>query len=173
MQKQYSPKTIVAVALAWVLAAGVSVSSVLARSTPPDAAAATDDADRAGRLDVSGRPRVGVASYYAARFGGRTMADGTPFRVNGNNAASLTLPLGTKARVTNLDTGKSAVVVIRDRGPYVGGRIVDLSPRTARNIGIDRKAGVANVQVAPLAVPLSDGRVNVVAQGRGPDVVGN
>ncbi len=169
MPKQFSTKTLAAVACAWVFGAGISISSVLARSTPPEAAPSTEDADKSSTLDVSGRPRVGVASYYAARFGGRRMADGTPFRVDGNNAASLTLPLGTKARVTNLDTGRSAVVVIRDRGPYVGGRLVDLSPRTARNIGIDRKTGVATVQVAPLAVPLADGRVNVVAQGRGPD----
>jgi rare lipoprotein A len=87
------------------------------------------------------------------------MADGTPMRPLSDNAASLTLPLGTTARVTNLATGLSAVVTIRDRGPYVNGRIIDLSPATARKIGLQRKQGLAQVQVAPLTVPLLDGTV--------------
>lgn len=91
------------------------------------------------------------------------MADGTPMRPFGDNAASLTLPLGTTARVTNLATGQTAVVTIRDRGPYVNGRIIDLSPATAREIGLQRKQGLARVQVAPLTVPLSDGTVLIVS----------
>jgi len=63
------------------------------------------------------------------------------------------------AKVTNLETGKSAVVTIQDRGPYVEGRIVDLSPSTAREIGLTRKEGVADVIVEPIAVPLPDGSV--------------
>ena len=105
------------------------------------------------KLDRSGRRRVGVASFYAETFAGRTMADGTPMAPHGNNAASKTLPLGTTARVTSLETGRSAVVTIQDRGPYVKGRIVDLSPSTAQKIGIDRERGVARVEVAPIAVP--------------------
>jgi rare lipoprotein A len=112
-------------------------------------------------LDCSGRSRVGIASFYADRFGGRTMADGTPMRLHGDNAASRTLPLGTIAKVTNLETGKSAMVTIRDRGPYVGGRIVDLSPTIARRIGIRRKQGLAPVEVAPIAVPLPDGTIKL------------
>jgi rare lipoprotein A len=80
-----------------------------------------------------------------------------------NNAASKTLPLGTTAKVTNLETGQSAVVTIRDRGPYIRGRIVDLSPSTAKEIGIDRKKGVAKVEVAPIAVPLADGSIKLGA----------
>ncbi len=83
-------------------------------------------------------------------------------RLYSNNAASLTLPLGTTARVTNLETGRSAIVTIRDRGPYVHGRIVDLSPGTARKIGIDRTKGLANVEVAPLRIPMVDGTVKVM-----------
>ncbi len=108
-------------------------------------------------LDRSGRERVGKASFYAKSFSGKKMADGTPMRPQGNNAASRTLPLGTTAMVTNLQSGKRAIVTIRDRGPYVKGRIVDLSPSTARKIGITPKEGVAKVAVAPLEVPLSDG----------------
>ena len=95
------------------------------------------------------------------------MADGTPMRPQGNNAASRTLPLGTTALVTNLKTGRAAVVTIRDRGPYVKGRIVDLSPATAQKIGLDRKEGLTNVEVAPIEVPLADGSVKLVADNAG------
>jgi rare lipoprotein A len=77
------------------------------------------------------------------------------------------LPLGTTAKVTNLETGKSAVVTIQDRGPYVEGRIVDLSPATAREIGITRRQGVAKVEVAPIAVPLPSGGVKYGAAMEG------
>ena len=111
------------------------------------------------KLDHSGRKRVGEASFYAKKFSGRKMASGKPMKPQGNNAASKTLPLGTKAKVTNLETGQSSVVSIEDRGPYVKGRIVDLSPSTAKNIGIDKEEGVAKVEVAPITVPQPDGSV--------------
>ena len=111
--------------------------------------------------DLSARKRLGKASYYARQFFGRPMADGTPMNPHGNNAASRTLPLGTVAKVTDVATGKSAIVRIEDRGPYIKGRIVDLSPSTARSIGITSHVGVANVVVAPIAVPLPDGRIKL------------
>ena len=114
-------------------------------------------------LDRSGHKRLGKASFYAREFSGRKMADGTIMRPQSDNAASKTLPLGTTAKVTNLETGQSAVVTIRDRGPYIRGRIVDLSPSTAKNIGIEHKNGVAKVEVAPIAVPLPDGGVKLGA----------
>jgi rare lipoprotein A len=113
--------------------------------------------------DFTARKRVGKASFYAEKFAGRTMADGTPMDPHGDNAASKTLPLGTTARVTNLETGKSAVVTIQDRGPYVPGRIVDLSPATAKQIGLTEQKGVAKVVVAPIAVPQPDGRIKLGA----------
>jgi rare lipoprotein A len=114
-------------------------------------------------LDLSGHKRLGKASFYAQKFAGRKMADGTIMRPQSDNAASKTLPLGTTAKVTNLETGQSAVVTIHDRGPYIQGRIVDLSPSTAKEIGIDHKNGVAKVEVAPIVVPLPDGRVKLGA----------
>jgi rare lipoprotein A len=105
------------------------------------------------KLDRSGRKRVGKASVYARKFHGRKMADGTRMDARDDNAASKTLPLGTRARVTHLETGKSANVTIQDRGPYVKGRIVDLSPATAAKIGLTPEEGVAPVEVAPLSVP--------------------
>ncbi|MFZ0008777.1 MAG: septal ring lytic transglycosylase RlpA family protein [Steroidobacteraceae bacterium] len=113
------------------------------------------------QLDRTGRKRVGKASFYAAMFAGRTMADGTTMRPTSNNAASRTLPLGTTAKVTNLETGKTAVVAIHDRGPYVAGRIVDLSPATAREIGLDRRTGVTWVEVAPIAIPMPNGDIKL------------
>src|SRR5882762_6432045 len=114
-------------------------------------------------LDLSGHKRLGKASFYAQKFAGRKMADGTIMRPQSDNAASKTLPLGTTAKVTNLETGQSTVVTIRDRGPYIQGRIVDLSPSTAKEIGIDHKNGVAKVEVAPIVVPLPDGSVKLGA----------
>jgi rare lipoprotein A len=123
-----------------------------------------------GGLDLSAHERFGVASFYASSFFGRTMADGAPMDPRGNNAASRTLPLGTLAKVTNVANGKSAVVQIEDRGPYVKGRIVDLSPSTAHKIGITTRAGLANVIVAPIAVPLPGGGVKLGAAAHGSDL---
>ena len=113
------------------------------------------------QLDRSGHKRFGKASIYAPMFAGRKMADGTRMRPTSNNAASRTLPLGTTAKVTNLETGKTAVVTIHDRGPYVAGRIVDLSPATARDIGLDRRTGVTQVEVAPIVIPMPNGNIKL------------
>ncbi len=109
--------------------------------------------------DLTGHKRIGKASIYAKRLAGHKMADGAPMLPEGDNAASKTLPIGTTAKVTNVATGASAVVKIEDRGPYAKGRIVDLSPATARKIGVDSKNGVAKVSVEPIAVPLPNGDV--------------
>lgn len=117
-------------------------------------------------IDRSGKKRVGKASFYAHMFAGRKMADGNQMDPQRDNAASRTLPLGTTAKVTNLETGKSALVTIQDRGPYVDGRIVDLSPSTAREIGLSHRQGVVRVEVSPLAVPLPNGGVKLGAAGQ-------
>jgi rare lipoprotein A len=123
-----------------------------------------------GGLDLSARERVGVASFYASSFFGKTMADGAPMDPRGRNAASRTLPLGTVAKVTNVANGRSAIVQIEDRGPYVKGRIVDLSPSTAHRIGITERAGLAEVVVAPITVPLPGGGVRLGAAAHGTDL---
>jgi rare lipoprotein A len=110
-----------------------------------------------GHADLSGGTRVGKASFYARSFAHRPMANGRRMNPQGDNAASRTLPLGTTAKVINVETGQSAIVSIEDRGPYVRGRILDLSPATARKIGITPRIGVAKVKVAPIAVKLPDG----------------
>jgi rare lipoprotein A len=122
------------------------------------------------RPDRTGKERIGKASFYAKSFSGKKMADGNIMDPHDNNAASRTLPLGTIAKVTNLETGKSALVTIQDRGPYVHGRIVDLSPATAQNIGITRAQGIAKVAVAPIVVPLPDGGVKLGSAATSEDV---
>jgi peptidoglycan lytic transglycosylase len=141
--------------------ASTPATAPAARPGPVHEAVVADPA-----LDRSGHVRRGKASFYAQMFAGRKMADGTRMQPQSNNAASKTLPLGTTAKVTNLETGRSALVTIRDRGPYIRGRIVDLSPSTAKEIGLDHKKGVAKVEVAPIAVPLADGSVKLVADAR-------
>lgn len=121
-------------------------------------------------LDFSARERVGVASFYASQFFWKKMADGAPMDPHSNNAASRTLPLGTLARVTDVATGRSAIVKIEDRGPYVGGRIVDLSPSTARAIGLTPRIGIARVVVKPLSVPLPGGGTKLAAEAHGSDL---
>lgn len=86
------------------------------------------------------------------------MANGKPMNPHSNVAASKTLPLGTKAKVTNLETRKSDVVVIEDRGPYVKGRIIDVTPKTAEKLDF-KEEGIAPVQVEPLEVPPGKGSV--------------
>lgn len=140
------------VAAAWAAGAALSVASQWTSAAPESPARAP--VVRA-HVDTS-TTQVGIASFYAKRYSGRTMADGTPMRPESNNAASLSLPLGSVARVTNLTTHRSAVVVIRDRGPYVAGRIIDLSPHTAREIGLLERQGLVQVSVTPLrALPAS------------------
>jgi len=154
------------VGVAWGLAAAISVLSLRVYAGPDEPLPSAPSAQPAigpPSLDRSGRVQIGKASFYADKYLGHTMADGTPLRLYSNNAASLTLPLGTTAKVTNLKTGQSAVVTIRDRGPYAKGRIVDLSPVTAANIGINRKTGIAKVSVTPMEIPMADGTIRVAS----------
>jgi len=91
-----------------------------------------------------------MASWYGRS--GRRAANGEVFDQDGLTAASRTLPLGTVARVTNLVTGQEVVVRINDRGPFVPGRILDLSLGAAKASGLYR-LGVAKVRVEAYATP--------------------
>jgi rare lipoprotein A len=83
--------------------------------------------------------QVGTASWYGDYFEGRPTASGEPFNMYDMTAAHLTLPLGTLVRVTNLRNHRSVIVRINDRGPYVDGRIVDLSFNAARVLHFDQQ----------------------------------
>lgn len=107
---------------------------------------------RHGKAQHAPRKQRGKASYYSRKFAGKKMADGTPMNPKASVAASKTLPMGTEAEVKNLQTGKSTVVEIRDRGPYVKGRIIDLSPKAADKLDM-KEDGVAPVEVTPIETP--------------------
>ncbi len=99
----------------------------------------------------------GIASWYGDEFHGRKTASGEPFDMNALTAAHKTLPLPSTARVTNLENGRSLFVRVNDRGPFVNGRVIDLSRRSAQLLGI-YGTGTAKVRVdfldfAPLYVP--------------------
>jgi rare lipoprotein A (peptidoglycan hydrolase) len=91
----------------------------------------------------------GVASFYGWRHHGRRMANGRRFNALGAAAGRRTLPLGCRVRLTNLANGRSTDVTVEDRGPYVGGRIMDLSLGAARRLGMT-KVGIAMVLIRPV-----------------------
>ncbi|HMJ69633.1 MAG TPA: septal ring lytic transglycosylase RlpA family protein [Cyclobacteriaceae bacterium] len=90
--------------------------------------------------------QTGKASFYADKFDGAMTASGEKYRHSKATAAHKTLPFGTKIRVTNLENNKTVEVVINDRGPYVEGRIVDLSRSAAEELGYINK-GLADVKI--------------------------
>jgi rare lipoprotein A len=95
---------------------------------------------------------TGLASWYGAPYHNRRGSNGEIYDMNAMTAAHRTLPLGTIVRVTNLKTGRSALVRITDRGPFVPGRILDLSLAAAKQLEIWR-AGVARVLVEAMEIP--------------------
>ena len=88
----------------------------------------------------------GEASWYGPGFHGRLTANGERYDQNAMTAAHKSLNFGTKVKVTNLNNGKSVTVRINDRGPYVGGRIIDVSAAAARSLDM-MSSGVAPVRV--------------------------
>ena len=115
--------------------------------------------------DSYGKPistQIGLASWYGPPYAGRKGADGKVYDQNAMTAAHLTLPMGTMVRVTNLANNESVVVRITDRGPFVHGRIIDLSLAAAKATGVYR-AGVAKVRVEAYVAP---SRANADPDGR-------
>lgn len=99
-----------------------------------------------GTIDANGYKAVGLASWYGYESGNRT-ALGTKFNPLGLSAAHRSLPLPTQVKVTNLKNHKSVVVTVNDRGPYIKGRLIDLSLGAARAIGM---TGVGKVEIEVL-----------------------
>lgn len=109
---------ILKITFALILGAGLATTSLV-----PSAVAAASTS-------------VGVASWYGPGFHGRLTANGERYDMYAMTAAHKTLQFGTKVKVTNHDNGKSVVVRINDRGPFVGGRVIDLSRSAADAIGM-------------------------------------
>jgi|SRR6185312_6586253 len=119
-----------------------------ARNTPPATPNARSYPANAKPLYVE----TGIASWYGPPYSGRKAATGEIFDMNVPTAAHKTLPLNSIVRVTNLKTGKSIVVRINDRGPFVGDRVLDLSMAAAKAIDVYR-AGLATVKIELLETP--------------------
>ncbi len=133
-----------------------------AGAPPPDAEPVRQAAPppKAVRLDGTRSPmdgrwvrplgqQLGDASYYGPGFTGRRMANGRRFDPRSTSVAHRTLSFGTKVLVTNLRNGRSAAATVEDRGPFVRGRIIDLSPRLPEHLGMVAQ-GVAPVRVTPV-----------------------
>lgn len=110
-----------------------------------------------------GRVRDGLASWYGEQFQGDTTASGETFNMNALTAAHRDLPLGTRIRVTNLHNHRSVILRINDRGPFVPGRLLDVSRAAARLLGFSR-AGTARVRVDVVRLP-KDSRYHLVCPG--------
>ncbi len=125
----------------------VLVSCALALPVPAHAkghsATATHKAAHAARAQPA---QVGTASWYGREHAGRPTASGATFDPDRLTAAHRSLPLGTQVRVTHLASGRSVVVTINDRGPYIRGRIIDLSRQAADQLGM-AVDGVAKVRL--------------------------
>jgi rare lipoprotein A len=160
-------------AVLWMgLSLGIGAPAVA--STPsPDSPLALQEAKHLDRLppvapwgkapiDNSGRKQTGHASYYAAKFAHRKMADGNHMNPQANVAASKTLPFGTTAKVINLQNGKSATVRVEDRGPFVAGRVMDVTFKVAQELEMG-KHGLVPVEVKPIVVPQPSGEVKLGA----------
>ena len=160
------------VASCFGIAFGTGLPAVAA-IPPPDSPLARQEAQQLDQLpavvpsgkapiDHSGRKQKGKASYYAAKFAHRKMADGNHMNPQANVAASKTLPLGTTATIINLQNGRSSTVRVEDRGPFAAGRVMDVTPKVAQELGM-MKRGVTLVEVKPIVVPQPNGEVRLGA----------
>lgn len=107
----------------------------------------------------------GIASWYGPNFHGKQTANGEMYDMNAETAAHKTLPMNTVVHVTNMNNQKSAVVRINDRGPFVDGRIIDVSYAAGKELGLD-KSGTAPVKLTVLGF---DGVINTQSQSAQPN----
>lgn len=107
---------------------------------------------------ADGARQIGRASYYARKFQGRRTASGERYDMHALTAAHRTLPLGSYVRVSNLSGTKSVIVRINDRGPFVKGRMIDLSFAAASELGLQQAGS------APVVIELVDQHVVRIAQ---------
>jgi rare lipoprotein A len=125
----------------------ITAGAMLAGCSAPAPPAPPPAAVPAAVVNPARFSTVGVASYYSRELNRKRTASGEPFNNNGLTAAHRSLPLNTIVRVTNLENGKSVLVRINDRGPYAAGRIIDLSAKAARTIGMTEEHGTTRVRI--------------------------
>jgi hypothetical protein len=128
------------------------VPAAAASPAAPFAEAGTGHPDLAATRVVD---QVGLASWYGNQEQGRLTASGQRFDPRKLTAAHRTLPLDTKVKVTNLENGKSVEVKVNDRGPYIPGRVLDLSTEAAKLLGME-KEGLALVRIEVLPDQLAE-----------------
>ena len=136
-----------------------------ATNTPPDESAkdATRQEPKAPEIEVPPDTKpllieTGIASWYGPPYHNRRGSNGEVYDMNSMTAAHRTLPLGSIVRVVNVQTGAAAIVRITDRGPFVEGRIVDLSKAAAKQIGMLQKGTTeVRLEVLKTPVPIDDG----------------
>lgn len=128
-------------------------TNAVADETPPVTAVLAEAVPGEVDLTLAGE-QVGLASWYGADFQGKPTASGQIFDEEKLTAAHRTLPLRSRVRVTNLENGRSVEVRINDRGPYVQGRVLDLSTRAAKALGM-HKEGLALVRIELLPTELA------------------
>ena len=143
MQPHFSPGWILAITL-------VAIAFIVGGCSSQNFSPAPTSSYYSPRYENFRGTRTEVASWYGPGFAGRSTSTGETYNPEGLTAASKTLPLGSRVRVTNPDTGRSVVVRINDRGPFVRGRSLDLSHGAAQQIGLTGK-GVGRVEVTPTA----------------------
>jgi rare lipoprotein A len=121
------------------MAESQSLAPALAEATPaePDTTPAQD--------------QVGIASWYGLQHQGRLTASGQRFDEDKLTAAHRTLPLDTRVKVTNLENGRAVEVKVNDRGPYISGRVLDLSTRAAKELGMQKEGlALVRIEILPL-----------------------
>jgi rare lipoprotein A len=127
-----------------LLAALLAVAVPACRHAPRAPEPAPSSRTRVERRPLDGE--VGVASFYGARFHGRRTASGTRYDMHAMTCAHPSAPFGARLRVTDLESGRSVLVTVTDRGPFKRGRIVDLSLAAAKRLGMIER-GLARVRV--------------------------
>ena len=140
------------------------ISTPESQNTSPNAETAdqtappvTPSEENAFRIPANAKPilvETGLASWYGGPYNKRRSSNGEVYNMHAMTAAHRTLPLGSIVRVTNLKTGRSALVRITDRGPFVEGRILDLSLTAAKKVDV-WQAGIAMVRIEVMRAPSS------------------
>ncbi len=129
--------------------ARVAAADTTAVEAPPPQPAARPAPEPARNPAAPSPPGPVVASYYSPALEGNPTASGEPYDPDELTAAHRTLPMGTRVRVTNVRNGRSVVVRVNDRGPFIARRVIDLSHAAARQLGMLR-SGVARVRLEKL-----------------------
>ncbi len=160
-----------AVGLLFSACAPRTVAESVARTAPVSGNAVTErPGDNGAQLVALHSGQQGMASWYGPGFAGRRTANGEIFDPSQLTAAHKELPFNTLVRVHNLDNGSSVVVRINDRGPFVHGRIIDLSRAGAEAIGMIG-SGTARVRLEPITLPAGFVRVGATGGLRGFEVL--